>query len=175
MTKRKTLQHKLNEAAQEVRASVARAAIRPTLLRQPEVRKIYNQFPRTLRNVVGLGAAHYSDEVYLHCYMYDLESFKDKQLLKVIEPFADWDSHVNDYTTSAPNRDFQFTKTFEWQHDTRTAAYKKLVKMGMLPTHYTIRVGIYSYVKSDSPLCRVVVEGVKEEVVRTEIKKIVCA
>jgi hypothetical protein len=34
---------------------------------------------------------------------------------------------------------------------------------------------LFTYVKSDSPTCRIVVEGYEEEVVRKEIKKIVCA
>lgn len=38
-----------------------------------------------------------------------------------------------------------------------------------------VQVKVFAYVKSDSPLCRVVVTGMKEEVVRTAIKQIVCA
>jgi len=36
-------------------------------------------------------------------------------------------------------------------------------------------VTVFAYVKSDSPLCRVVVTGVTERMVREETKEIVCA
>jgi hypothetical protein len=43
------------------------------------------------------------------------------------------------------------------------------------PSELKIIVAVYAYVKSDSPLCRVVVTGVTERVIREEKKEIVCA
>ena len=170
-----TLQGKLHDAAQEAHATAALAAIRPTLLKQSALRKIYNQIPLALRKYAHVSLSGYGNEIHMNCRLYDLDSFKDERLLKALAPFADWESHTNDYTYGQPNRDFHFMKEFTWEHDTRAIAYKKLVKLDKLPDHYAIRMAVYAYVKSDSPLCRVVVEGVKEEIIRTEIKKIVCA
>ena len=41
--------------------------------------------------------------------------------------------------------------------------------------NFELNVTVYSYVKSDSPLCRVVVTGTTERIVREETKQIVCA
>jgi hypothetical protein len=86
----------------------------------------------------------------------DLDSFKSPKLTKVLEKFMgdEWKSRVNDYPNETPNKDFHFGK-----------------QVG----EFAIDVSIYAYVKSDSPLCRVVVTGVTERVVREEIKEIVCS
>lgn len=170
-----TLQAKINNAAQEAHATAALVAIRPTLLRQPALRKVYNQIPAALRKYASLSLSSYANEVYLNCQLYDLDSFKDERLLKALAPFADWEGNTNDYTFKSPNRDFHFHKEFTWEHDTRSIAYKKLVKLDKLPHHYAIRMAVYAYVKEDSPLCRVVVTGIEEKVVRNEIRQIVCA
>lgn len=166
---------KTRNAAQELHASAALAAIRPTLLRQDALRKVYNNLPVALRQRSYISGSQYCNEVYVSVYVRDLDSFKDKTLTNVLDKFIDWECDTNDYTYGAPNRDFRFAKEFAWVHDTRSIAYKKLVKLDKLPDTYRISVGVYAYVKEDSPLCRVVVKGFEEKVVRTEIKEIVCA
>ena len=108
-----------------------------------------------------------------------------------------WRSESRDYVYSAPNRDYWFTQSLAlWETDFSYArgrasislprvlqrayarAYSVLEDMGeawALPKTFELRVGIYAYVKSDSPLCRVVVKGIEEKIVREEIKEIVCA
>jgi hypothetical protein len=52
---------------------------------------------------------------------------------------------------------------------------RALLRAGDLaPQAFDLRVVICAYVKTDSPLCRVVVTGVTERVVREEMKEIVC-
>ena len=43
------------------------------------------------------------------------------------------------------------------------------------PLTFELSVYVFAYVKADSAACRIVVTGVEEKVVRTEIKEIVCA
>lgn len=134
----------------------------------------------------------------------NLESFKDALLLDALEPFAGagtdgagtpvWRSESRDYTYSAPNRDYWFTQSLAlWEGNGTSVAsislprvlqrayaraYAALKDMGeawALPKTFELRVGIYAYVKTDSPLCRVVVKGIEEKIVREEIKEIVCA
>lgn len=40
---------------------------------------------------------------------------------------------------------------------------------------FIVSVQVMAYVKYDSPLCRIVTTGYTEEVVRKEVKQIVCA
>jgi len=113
------------------------------------------------------------------------------------EPGPVWRAESRDYTYNAPNRDYWFTQSLAlWETDFSYArgraaislpralqrayarAYSVLEDMGegwALPKTFELRVGIYAYVKSDSPLCRVVVKGIEEKIVREEIKEIVCA
>lgn len=120
----------------------------------PEIQKIFEMFPPSLRRRVSVGAEAWIETVRFSLSFDGLSSFKDKNLTRVLERFADWDSQTTDYTFNMPNRDFYFT-------------YKH-------PYGLTFRVGIYAYVKSDSPTCRVVVRGVKQRVVEEEIREIVC-
>lgn len=152
-----------SKQAAEARASAIeaakRAALKPRLLRHPEVKAAFNKLPPALRNVAALSLSTFGDTVMISASMYDLDSFKDKKLTNVIEKFLDWGVTTSEYTHSTPNKDFRFDKSF---HDDKVGRFE-------------ISVGIYAYVKSDSPLCRIVVTGVTEEVVRKEVKQIVCA
>ena len=113
------------------------------------------------------------------------------------EPGPVWRAESRDYTYNAPNRDYLFTQSLAlWETDFSYArgraaislpralqrayarAYAALKDMGegwALPKTFTLCVSIYAYVKTDSPLCRVVVKGIEEKIVRQEIKEIVCA
>jgi hypothetical protein len=87
-----------------------------------------------------------------------------------------------------PNRDYSFTRRLSLADPTRlppglrkalSRAHDTLSALthwdASTPKKLKIIVAIYAYVKSDSPLCRVVVTGVTERVVREEKKEIVCA
>ena len=156
------------------------AAIRTELARHPEVAATLKLFPPKLRPEVLLKVNDYNNSVSFTLTLRDLESFKDKQLTKLLAKFAgdEWLTRSSDYTYSdTPNRDFAFTRKLAWtpkpsKHTRWLAAY---VGDYYVPTSFDISVNLFTYVKSDSPLCRIVVAGVEEEVVRKEIKQIVCA
>jgi hypothetical protein len=131
----------------------------------------------------------------------DLDSFKDPRLMKVLEAFvgdggagsavadgAEWESSTADYAFTMPNRDYSFTRRLSLADPTRlppglrkalARAHDTLSALtpwdASTPKELKIVVNVYAYVKSDSPLCRVVVTGVTERVVREEKKEIVCA
>jgi len=106
-------------------------------------------------------------------------------LLKVLDTFAagDWDASSSDYTYNQPNRDYRFKRTIDRPLDTLrlTAAERRSLSWldthasYSIPTELTLTVGIYAYVKADSDACRIEVVGIEEEVIKKEIKRIVCA
>jgi len=124
----------------------------------PALKQYFEMIPPSLRKHVSLTAESYDSTVRLGVSLRGLDSFKDKRLTRLLEKFAGdgWVAHTHDYTfDNQPNRDFDFTQQ----------------------AHFGIRikVTIYAYVKSDSPLCRVVVKGVTTRVVEEQIREIVCA
>jgi hypothetical protein len=156
------------------------AAIRAELARHPAVKATLSLFPPKLRDQVRLHVSDYSNTMQFTLTLDDLDTFKDKTLVKILSRFADgdWESRSVDYTYSdTPNRDFAFTRKLAWTPKPSKHTRWLAVNCGdyYVPTSFEIHVGIYAYVKSDSPLCRMVVTEVKEEVVRKEIKQIVCA
>lgn len=172
--------NKFQIAQRNASINAHRTAIRTELARHEEVRKTLALFPPKLRSEVVLQVSEYNNSVSFTLVMRDLESFKDKQLTKLLAKFAgdEWLTRSNDYTHSdTPNRDFSFTRKLAWtpkpsKHTRWLAAY---VGDYFIPSSFDISVNLFTYVKSDSPLCRIVVAGVEEEVVRKEIKQIVCA
>lgn len=136
-----------------------RMALKPALLRNPEVRAAFNTMPVKVRKDTSLALSPYGNVVFISVVLHDLDSFKDKKLTSILERFLDWETTTNEYTSGLPNKDFRFDKKC------------KDDKIG----DFEISVAVYAYVKSDSPLCRIVVTGVTEEVVRKEIKQIICA
>lgn len=145
------------QAARNARYTAKRMAHRASLVKHPAVKATFESFPLRLRRRVSLRVSDYSDSVHISLTLRDLNSFKDKTLLSVLEPFATavWESETSDYTYGTPNRDYKFKMR---HHE-----------------GFNIEVFVWAYVKEDSPLCRIVVTGIKEEVVRTEVKEIVCA
>lgn len=162
-------------AARGAAIDAARALIRPTLLRQPVVAKVFNSLPVNVRADAKLLVSGSSDTVFISIFMRGLDSFKDRRLLSVLEKFADWKANTCDYTSNTqPNRDYNFTRDFVWDHDKRSIAYKKIMKeQGHIPETFGINVGVYAYVKEDSATCRIVVKE-REEVVKREERFIVC-
>lgn len=136
-----------------------RMALKPRLLRHPEVKAAFNLLPAKMRKDATLGLSTYGNTVFISMNMYELDSFKDKQLTNVLEKFLEWNATTSEYCHSTPNKDFRFNKMFT---DEKAGPFE-------------ISVAVYAYVKEDSPLCRIVVTGVTEEIVRKEVKQIVCA
>lgn len=156
------------------------SALRVELARHPEVAATLKMFPPKLRSEVRLNISEYNNTVQFAVVLIDLDSFKDKALTKLIAKFAgdEWGSQTNDYTyDDKPNRDYHFTRRVAWtpKPSKHTRWLEANGSEYPLPTTFEIVINIFAYVKSDSPLCRVVVTGFKEEVTRKEIKQIVCA
>lgn len=158
-----TAPHPFTFARTEARRNAARAKARIQLLSRPEVKAAFLCFPKALRHEVAVGVSTYDDSVTMYLTLRDLDSFKDAKLIKLLEKFSgsEWKPHSNDYTYGAtPNRDFHFRRSVgEECGDDR----------------FSIGVAIAAYVKSDSPLCRIVHKGYREEVKKVPITEIVCA
>ena len=95
--------------------------------------------------------------VSVYVYLYDLHSFKSAKLVRVLERLEDNGfvaKDTSDWTYDRPNRDFTYSKTVG---------------------NTGIEVRVCAYVRADSKSCRIEVVDVKEEVVKTEVKRIVCA
>jgi hypothetical protein len=143
-------------ATRIARTEAKRLAARVALLKHPAVKAAFEAFPPVMRKDVNVSLSSYGDSVFMNLTIRDLDSFKSPKLTKVLEKFMgdEWKSRVNDYPNETPNKDFHFEK-----------------QVG----DFAIHVSVYAYVKSDSPLCRIVVTGMTERVVREETKEIVCS
>ena len=145
------------------RATAKQLSARVALLKHPAVRAAFEAFPPAMRKDVDLSLSTYGDSVYMNTTMRNLESFKVPKLTCLLERFMgdEWKARVNEYTNDTPNKDFHFERRVDGCR--------------MACVDFTLNVTIFAYVKSDSPLCRVVVTGVVERMVREETKEIVCA
>ena len=144
-------------ATRIARTEAKRLAARVALLKHPAVKAAFEAFPPVMRKDINVSLSAYGDSVFMNTTLRGLDSFKSPKLTKVLEKFMgdEWTARVNEYTNDlSPNKDFHFEQ-----------------RVGK----FTIAVSLYAYVKSDSPLCRVVVTGMTERMVREEIREIVCA
>ena len=148
------------EATRQARSEAKRMTLKAGLLKNPLVKEAFDLIPLNLRKNTSVVLSGFTNTVMLNVYVYDLDSFKDRKFTNILERFIDWETTTTDYTySSTPNKDVRFDKT-DYDH-----------KVGK----FTITVTVLAHVKSDSPLCRIVTTGFTEEVVRKEIKQIVCA
>ena len=167
-------------------------------LRHPQVKGVYLALTKAAHRACPEGSAGFDDRptpyisvsdygtsIDIGVSLRDLESFKDAGLLKVLDGFTDggWDASSSDYTYAQPNRDFRFKRTIDRPLDALrlTAAERRSLKWldthssYSIPTELTLTVCVYAYVKADSDACRIEVVGIEEEVIRKEVKRIVCA
>ena len=163
------------KSAADMRTAAKKIAARVVLLKHPAVKAAFESFPRRQRKDVNMSLSTYGDCVYMNISLRELDSFKDKQLTHILEPFmgSEWTARVNEYTDGTPNKDFHFER-----REAASSPAWSWTDSEADPHHvdtFVIHVSIYAYVKSDSPLCRIVVTGVTERVVREEVKQIVCA
>ena len=159
------------------------------LVRLPQVKPLFITLTRA-----ALGGEHpwvttseYSAEVSLGLTLRELESFKDGRLTKLLERFAgdEWRSSTTDYTYDRPNRDYRFTMEIDdplghpalrlTAAEQRSLAWLREHAPYEVPRTVLLSVCIYAYVKADSDACRIEVVGIEEEVIKKEIKRIVCA
>jgi hypothetical protein len=146
-------------ATRQTREEAKRLTLKTALLKHHAVKEAFDMIPLNLRKNATVSLSGFSNSVFINVSMYDLNSFKDKKFTALLERFIDWETTTNDYTYHMPNKDVRFDKR---EHDDKVGSF-------------TISVQVMAYVKEDSPLCRIVTTGFTEEVVRKEIKQIVCA
>lgn len=179
--------------------------IRGENILHPEVKRTYDAIPAAYkreqrwdteqRKYIGpdqriyIDASQYGSTVNIGITLYGLSSIKTaSRLTRLLAVFLtpEW--------TAKPTAD----NTYSEQHKGRTFAFEREVSPHRVqPTHpsikwlrkhdrvwdldsymnkpLTIRVTINAYVKENSPTCRIEVAEVREEVVRTEVKRLVCA
>ena len=142
------------QATAATREDAKRVLGRIKMLKHPAVKEAFEMFPLNLRKKVSISMSSYNNTVFLTMFMYDLDSFKDVRFTSLLERFIDWNVSTSDYTYGVPNKDVRFDKKVD---------------------DITISVTVGAYVKEESPLCRIVTTGFTEEIVRKEIKQIVCA
>ena len=147
---------KLHNARVNLRDEAKRQIALSNMLKAnaPELKQIWEMIPPKLRRDVYISAQAFDYTVRLSLPMRDLDGFKDKRLVTLLEKFADWSAETRDYTYDAPNRDYHFERKY--------------------PQGFSVKFSVYAYVKSDSPTCRIVVKGVTTKVVEEEIREIVC-
>lgn len=174
---------KFTQAKQDAIANAHRATLRIRLLDAPAVQATLALFPRNIRKEVSVSCSDYSNRVNFSLYMRDLDSLKDKKLMRVLENFAtdpEWDAGSSDYTYDTPNRDYRFDKKMSIPMPATPAA-RWLEKHGYFwhddKTTLPVEIQIYisAYVKMDSDSCRIEVVERKEKIVIEEVKRIVCA
>ena len=175
---------KFTYAKQVALANAHRATLRIRLLDAPAVQAVLALFPRNIRKDVRVGISDFSNSVTFSLYLRDLDSLKDKKLMRVLETFATdptWDAGSSDYTHSdTPNRDYRFTKKLAIPMPATPAA-RWLEKHAYFwhddKTTLPVEISIFisAYVKQDSDSCRIEVVERVEKVVVEEVKRIVCA
>lgn len=183
---------KQSHFARELAVAKARATaqrhqrtLRALLVLHPAIKDAFQALPPALRSDAWLSAAEYDDSVAIGVSLRDLPGFKAPVLQRALAPFlsTEWTASTQDYAGSTPNRDFRFSQRVPLTQTLAqtiarhpSARWLSANDFGhMIPTSIALSVGIYAYVKADSPTCRVVVTGVTERVVREEVKEIVCA
>lgn len=164
-------------------------------LRHPQVKGVYLALTKAAHRACPEGfndrptpyisVSDYNAAIDIGVSLRDLDSFKDAGLLKLLDAFTDgdWDASSSDYTYAQPNRDYRFKRTIDRPLDALrlTAAERRSLKWldtratYSIPTELTLTVCVYAYVKADSDACRIEVVGIEEEVIRKEVKRIVCA
>jgi hypothetical protein len=155
-----TFSKQVAKAARQTRDEAKRLTAKAHILKHNAVKETFEMLPLNLRKDATVTLSCFTNSVFINVPVLDLDSFKDKKFVALLERFIDWTTTSSDYAYSnAPNKDIRFDKY----------AYDE--KVG----RFNISVQVMAYVKADSPLCRIVTTGFTEEVVRKEIKQIVCA
>ena len=172
-----------------------RAVLYFAFLRLPEVKRAFTLLTRPLRHrrpdgvppvaTPWLSVGTYSPTVDLGMPVRNLDSFKDPALMFLLSQFAgdEWTPETTDYTYNEPNRDYRFKRKIHnplsglrlTAAERRSLAWLEEHSPWSVPKVCTLTVAVYAYVKADSDACRIEVVGVEEEVIKKEVKRIVCA
>lgn len=174
-----SITQRISLARRSAEAEAHRAALRPLFLSHPAVAEALRALPAPVRKFANVSASDYTNAVFIGLSLHGLRSLRDTRLTRVLERFADhsWHATTHDYTFGdQPNRDYEFERKVPVALPASNAHVRWLkARDSHVPNTFTLNVRVNAYVKSDSPLCRVVVTGVTEKVVREEVKEIVCA
>ena len=186
MSKQSHFSRKLREAKSTLDANRHARNLRALVVQHPAIKAAFNMLPPAQRAAAWINVSEYATDVLLGVTMRGLPSFKAPALQRVIERFLtpEWTATSMDFTynVAMPNRDFRFSREVIFTDEQNEAVarhpsarwLREHHYSSMIPRSLTLGVCVYAYVAADSPTCRVVVTGVKEEVVKTEIKQIVC-
>ena len=167
-----------------------RTVLHDACMRLPEVKRAFALLTRALpaddsQTWPWLSVGAYTPTLDIGVSMRNLDSFKDTSLLRLLSKFAgdEWTPETTDYTYAAPNRDYRFKREIHnplsalrlTAAERRSLAWLETRDHWFIPKVCTLTVGVYAYVKADSDACRIEVVGVEEEVIKREVKRIVCA
>ena len=167
-----------------------RTVLHDACTRLPEVKRAFALLTRALpagdsQPWPWLSVGTYTPTLDIGVSVRNLDSFKDVSLLRLLSRFAgdEWTSETSDHTYAAPNRDYRFKREIHnplsalrlTAAERRALAWLEEHDRWYIPQVCTLTVGVYAYVKADSDACRIEVVGVEEEVIKREVKRIVCA
>lgn len=171
---------RLATARHEALVHMHRSALMPLLVGSQPVRSTLMLLPPAARRDASLDVGTTEPRVAVAVGFYRLSSFKDKRLARALEPFvtdSSWSAETREWALTTPNRDYVFHRKMPLPQQALDSTHARWLRKHApckMPSEFTLWMYVYAYVKSDSATCRVVVTGVKEKVVREEIKEIVC-
>ena len=200
----KTFVQRIKDVYADAQATRHISAIRTDSLNHPEVKRVYNAIPAAYKRDpkwdsinqrhatppthIYIDASIYSNTVTISLVLNGLENLKDdKRLSRLLTTYLtpEWEAKPTTdqtWSDSHKGRSYEFTK--EVPHNTKETHpsvrwLRKNEKVWELNDHMKkpmrIRVLINAYVKEDNQSCRIEVTEVREEIIKTEIKRLVCA
>jgi hypothetical protein len=179
-------------------------AIRAENIAHPEVKRVFNAIPAAYKReqqwddnlckYVGpnqkiyVDASQHSSIVSIYITIYDLDDLKtDKRLSRLLATYLtpEWEAMPTTDNAGSERyrgRTYTFNKTAPIHTKESHPSVKWLRKADKtwdLDDHMkkplTIRVCVSGYVKEANTTCRIEVVEVREEVIKTEVKRLVCA
>jgi hypothetical protein len=179
-------------------------AIRAENIAHPEVKRVFNAIPAAYKReqrwceekvaYVGpnqkiyVDASQHSSIVSIYITIYDLDDLKtDKRLSRLLATYLTPEWVAMPTTDNAGSeryrgRTYTFNKTatvYTKESHPSVKWLRKNEKTWDLDDHMkkplTIRVSVSGYVKEANTSCRIEVVEVREEVIKTEVKRLVCA
>jgi len=139
---------------------------------------------------IYIDASQYGSKVHISINLYDLKGIKnDRRLTTLLEKIWAGDDWVAQPTTDCTYSEKFRGRVFSFIREVpprlladNHPSVKWLRKHGhtgdlndFLKKPLVIKVSVHAYVKEENETCRIEVTEVREEVVRTEVKRLVCA
>jgi hypothetical protein len=178
--------------------------VRSDNITHPEVKRVFDAIPAAYKKERGwcgkamdyvgpnqhiyVDASQYASVVSISIVINDLDSIKDdKRLLRLLSLYLtpEWTAMPTKdqtYSNNHRGRSYEFTKEVPLHISASHPSVKWLRKSDRVwelddffKKPLTIRMFITGYVKEDNESCRIEVVEVREEVIKTEVKRLVCA